>query len=376
MTTEVLWRLMALWEGNERDGAAFAEAACACLDTLQPGAARTGRSARKEDMCWATPRNLLWIFVEELAIEGELTCDLLNLFEGVKKWFTWDDLPLFTGNGRVQRDGLTTQAFKSVRYGYANPEYNGGDVGHGEVDDHVTRTIRLAAASVKTGTAGGRRYVLVIPPFSRGNEEYRTAVSQMGGRILLECPHDSMGFIPDSHWKGGGKARTGNIQHAIAVVMFENLAAQKEKPYDENRLKRRLEAWLVSQRETRQPVGCPVELIPNDIRWLARTTRVDGDDTSAKWGHGGARRICAEWNPVLGGLGYPPPTFRAVMRNMGASPADARDANSAIASIMRAGAMELWNMHNQVQQQLEIERGISALDKRDKVKAAEHRTAN
>jgi hypothetical protein len=75
MTTEVFWRLMALWEGNERDGAAFAEAACACLDTLQPGAVRTGRSARKEEMCWATPRNLLWIFVEELAIEGELTCD-------------------------------------------------------------------------------------------------------------------------------------------------------------------------------------------------------------------------------------------------------------------------------------------------------------
>jgi len=37
MTTEVFWRLMALWEGNERDGAAFAEAACACLDTLRRG---------------------------------------------------------------------------------------------------------------------------------------------------------------------------------------------------------------------------------------------------------------------------------------------------------------------------------------------------
>ena len=86
----------------------------------------------------------------------------------------------------MQRDGLTTQASNSIRYGYANPEYNGGDVGHGGVDDHVMRTIRLAAASVKTGTAGGRRVVLVIPLFSRGNEEYRKAVSQMGGRILLE----------------------------------------------------------------------------------------------------------------------------------------------------------------------------------------------
>jgi len=64
------------------------------------------------------------------------------------------------------------------------------------------------------------------------------------------------------------------------------------------------------------------------------------------------------------------------MRNMGASPADARDVNSAMASIMRAGAMELWNMRNQVQQRLGSERDISALDKRDKVKAAEHRTAN
>jgi len=47
MTTDVFSRLMALWEGNERDGAAFVEAARACLDTLQPGAVRTVRSARK-----------------------------------------------------------------------------------------------------------------------------------------------------------------------------------------------------------------------------------------------------------------------------------------------------------------------------------------
>ena len=189
----------------------------------------------------------------------------------------------------MQRDGLTTQAFNSVRCGYVNPEYNGGDVWHGEVDDHVMRAIKL-----ETGTAGGRRFVLVVPLFSRGNDEYRNAVSQTGGRILLECPPDSMGFIPYNRWKGGGKARTGNIQHVIAVVMFENLAAQKEKPYDENRLKRRLEAWLVLQREARQPLGCPVEFITNDIRWWNRTARVDRDDTSAKGGHGGARRICAD----------------------------------------------------------------------------------
>jgi hypothetical protein len=56
MTTEVFWTLMALWEGNERDGIAFAEAACACLDTLQPGAVRTGRSARKQEMCYGRRR--------------------------------------------------------------------------------------------------------------------------------------------------------------------------------------------------------------------------------------------------------------------------------------------------------------------------------
>ena len=58
-------------------------------------------------------------------------------------------------------------------------------------------------------------------------------------------------------------------------------------------------------------------------------TEYNGGDV----GHGEIN-ICAKWNPVLGGLRYPPPTFRAVMRNMGASSADALD--SAIASIMRA----------------------------------------
>jgi len=156
-------------------------------------------------MCWATPRNLLWIFVDELAIEGELNCDLLNLSEGFKKWFTWEDLPLFTGHGGVQRDGLTTQACNSVRDGYINPEYNGGDVGHGEVDDHVVRAIKLAAASEKIGTAGGRRFVLVIPLFSRGNDEYRNAVAQTGGRILLECPPGSMRFIQTITGKAAAK---------------------------------------------------------------------------------------------------------------------------------------------------------------------------
>ena len=78
MTTEVFWRLMALWEGNERDGAAFAEAACACLDTLQPGAMRTGRSARKEEMCWATLRNLCGYLYEYRYC---LTVDCLNKCE-------------------------------------------------------------------------------------------------------------------------------------------------------------------------------------------------------------------------------------------------------------------------------------------------------
>ena len=102
-----------------------------------------------------------------------------------------------------------------------------------------------AAAAAMRCVEGVRCLAVALALTGRGNEEYRKAVSQMGGRILLECPPDSMGFIPDSHWKCGGKARTGNIQHVIAVVMFENLAAQKEKSYDENRLKRRLEASRV-----------------------------------------------------------------------------------------------------------------------------------
>jgi hypothetical protein len=64
------------------------------------------------------------------------------------------------------------------------------------------------------------------------------------------------------------------------------------------------------------------------------------------------------------------------MRNMGASPADAWDVNSAITCIMRVAAMELWIMRNQVQQRLESEWGISELDNRDEVKAAEPRAAN
>ena len=85
----------------------------------------------------------------------------------------------------MQRDGLSIQAFRSVRYGYIRPEFNGGDAGHGEVDDYVMRaaaSVKImrgciyAAASVKTETAGERRFVPVIPRFSRGNDEYRKVI--------------------------------------------------------------------------------------------------------------------------------------------------------------------------------------------------------
>jgi len=88
-------------------------------------------------------------------------------------------------------------------------------VGHVEVDDHVMRTIRLAADSVETVTAGGGRFVPVFPLFSRVNDDYRNAISQLGGRKQLECPDVSMGFMPDSHWKGGGTAKKGKIHHVI-----------------------------------------------------------------------------------------------------------------------------------------------------------------
>ena len=54
-------------------------------------------------------------------------------------------------------------------------------MGHDEVDDHVLRAIKLAAESVVD-----RRFVLVIPNLSRGNDEYRKAVYQTGERILWD----------------------------------------------------------------------------------------------------------------------------------------------------------------------------------------------
>jgi hypothetical protein len=48
-------------------------------------------------MCDATePAVDIW---RGASIEGLLSCDLLDLFEVKRKWFTWEDLPLFTGHG-------------------------------------------------------------------------------------------------------------------------------------------------------------------------------------------------------------------------------------------------------------------------------------
>jgi len=367
-TREVFWRLMALWEGT-KEGGAFAMAVCKCLETLKPDAIRKGRSNRKQEMCWASPRALLWIFVEELGIEGELACDLANMFEGFRKWWIWEHMPLFTGGGKVKRNGLTSAAFDEARYGYTNPEYNGGETS--ETSDHVMLSIRLASASVKSASwkNEGRRFVLVIPLFKRENDKYRRTVLSYGGRILFECPPGTMGFIPDGHWKGTKSTRVGNMKHTVGVVVFENHAARVERPYNEERLQKRLGAWLASQHKNREPAGCMVNTIPQDIRWWAGGEREDDGVQRV----GSARQICASWNPILGAIGYPPPTFKKVLQELGVDPMDARELQTSITAITRAGAKELWETRNQAQLRNESEQGITAAAKRDKIKAAEYR---
>mmetsp|Transcript_14214 Transcript_14214/g.34190 ORF Transcript_14214/g.34190 Transcript_14214/m.34190 type:complete len:255 (-) Transcript_14214:861-1625(-) len=88
------------------------------------------------------------------------------------------------------------------------------------------------------------------------------------------------------------------------------------------------------------------------------------------------RQICSEWNPTLGAIGYAPPTFKRLMRDMGVNPVDAREVQESLKAITRAGAKELWETRNTVQLQIEKELGITAADKRDKVKRAEYAAAH
>ena len=89
--------------------------------------------------------------------------------------FTWENLQLFTGNGRVQPAGLTTQAINSVRYGYINAEYNCGDVGHGEVDDPRARHVVYARDGA--GNSRSRCAFASRIPIVRGRVSLKSALA-------------------------------------------------------------------------------------------------------------------------------------------------------------------------------------------------------
>ena len=385
---EVFWRLLALWEGGRR-GENFAREVCDMLKSLKDGARREGRSMRKKKMCWATPRELLWIFVEELGIEGELACDVLNMFEGFSKWWTWESNENFRGGGLIRRDGLRREAYEEARYGYINPEYNGEDVGKGgERVDQVMEAIKLASETTNEGGANvreARRFVLVIPLFDDSRNRYRATVKARGGRIVFECPPDTMGFIPDQYWRGGSGKRVGNIKHIIGIVLFENEEARKEKPYDDNMLKKRIKNWHEVQGrrnkgsvEDDETEKATFE-IPVDLKfWMqGKSNEVEnsirggiGLSEEAKRSHW---YKVATWNPVLGGLGYVPPQMKALLKELRVPSVDAKEVCAKLGKCLRVTANGVWSARNRAQLRIEKETGITSEDKRNKEKAKEYR---
>lgn len=388
-TIAILWRLIALWEGEvtTEGGRAFAEEATKLLKSLEDGALRGGRSARKKEMCWATPRDLLWIFVEELGIEGELACDLKNMFEGFSKWWTWEENTYFRGGGRIRQNGMRKTAFEEARYGYANPEYNGEDADRGnEKEDSVKKTIRLASACVKEGEHKGsaRRYVLVVPLFKRGSDMYRKMILNTGGRIIYECPPGTMGFIPDRHWKGDMRGKVGSIKHAIGIVLFENNIARKEKPYDEGILHGRLKSWHIHHQELQKKHGDTRAEPPGQqttMQMPIPSPLCVWQEKRALWGERARGQGMSEgskstpwftlltWNPVLGALGYLPPEMKPALKELGSSGEMVDDKCTRLSRTLRAGTKELWSARNVAQLRIESEYGITMADKRDKSKA-------
>ena len=232
------------------------------------------------------------------------------------------------------------------------------------------------------------RYVLVVPLFKRDSDKYRNMIMAAGGKIVYECPPNTMGFIPDHYWKGSLRNKADNIRHAIGIVMFENTSARKSKPYDESVLQRRIRAWHnYHQAHRRRTNGDNEEIPPPESGgeptvpifmrvWEEKkgmwATRAKGTGLSKD-----SKQSCwfktLKWNPILGALGYLPTEMKNALKEVGCSSAIADDKCKRLSQTLLAGAKEIWSLRNKAQLLAESDCGINAMEKRDKGAAREFR---
>ena len=110
------------------------------------------------------------------------------------------------------------------------------------------------------------------------------------------------------------------MKHIVAVVVFENHAAlvYSGETITRNDLKNDcVRGWRPKTKTKSQQVVWL--MLSQDIRWWAGGEKEDDGVQRVET----ARRVCAGWNPILGAIGYPPSTFKKVLRELGVDPTDA-----------------------------------------------------
>lgn len=186
--------------------------------------------------CWATPRDLLDIFIDDIGCTEELFSNIENTyhrFEGRRMLYV---PPPFATKANILLNGLLEDAYCGCVYG--NPPFDGKTTGNNTIKKMLNAAQRACITRVPF------RGVFVIP-LSPGNLKHRLTFPHVS--VLFKFPDNTLPFISAKHWRTGCKT-TGfykNPYTNIVILLYNSPNQCDLPPLNIESIQKKLAIWYL-----------------------------------------------------------------------------------------------------------------------------------
>jgi hypothetical protein len=329
----------------------------------------------KETLCWTTSRLLLDILVDKGGCQREQFSNLVNTYHRFLTRCMLQENPAFAEHGGIAGDGLLLETFLSVVGAlFLNPPYDGKLNGL----NAVKQSLDLAERA--SNERDSFRAFCFLPLTAT---KLRRRLLHPRARLLMKFPVDSVPFIPDSYWYGGGKQSAGCYREPhtnMVLLMYESVITGDLPPLEDDFFQS-LASWFMSVTPDKNHnvdalefTGIPMRFYEN-VRtqtfpqewklWQAdptvavledgispsRTHYVGAIQDNSRIGLSPFKDVI-EWDRIAAHVGILPDSFRLFLHDVGIPQAQLPTVHNSIVDIMRGHSFNIFKLYWSLQREI------------------------
>ena len=209
-------------------------------------------------LCWAAPRALLDILIDEIGCSRELFSNILNTYNRFESRCMLQSNPAFSKKAGIRINGLSIRSFIGNVYG--NPPYDGKSTSNDTVKKTLDKAEQMCRSSETpfTGT-----FIVPLTPAA-----LRTRLANPHTKLLFKFPNNTLPFIPDAHWHGKSRQKLGcynQLNTNIVILLYQtphniqNFHSKQTPRPDIDSIQRKLAHWFLCA--TPQPSRLNVDIL-------------------------------------------------------------------------------------------------------------------